>query len=313
MIHRPAALALSLFAALCVACDDGSAPSTLGPPTEDIGADLTSLITYEIRDGELAAPRAHKVSASLRADRDDAEGHALIWAHARTVFKSHLRWMTRFVVFTDGADETLASVQRRDGAPGEWSLAVDIEDALDEEGEVDLSDFSYTLVHELGHVIALNRDEVVPDPALSADPEDQDAFDAAQAACGRLFLDEGCARPDAYLQAFYEAFWADLAADFAPIDAIDDPDDEAEAVAAFHARHADLFFTEYAATNVTEDFAESWAHYVLGPGPRGDTTLDDKLAFFAEFEELADIRAELRAAGVARAVDLSEVELRAPR
>ena len=63
----------------------------------------------------------------------------------------------------------------------------------------------------------------------------------------------------------------------------------------FYAEHEDDFVSDYAATNVIEDFAESFMVYVIEDAPIGDSVAAEKLRFFEAIPELAAIRDRLRA------------------
>jgi len=113
-----------------------------------------------------------------------------------------------------------------------------------------------TDIHEFGHLLALNSRQIDP----YADEED----------CGTHYYEEGCAREGAYMYEFQKAFWDD-----------GDTDDE------------DNFVSEYAMTDVYEDFAESWSHFVVTERPEGDSVVERKIAFFYNYDELVMLRAEL--------------------
>lgn len=51
---------------------------------------------------------------------------------------------------------------------------------------------------------------------------------------------------------------------------------------------------DYAATNVVEDIAESFAAWVIEDDVSGDSMVADKLAFFDDYPELVAIRDRIR-------------------
>jgi len=138
-----------------------------------------------------------------------------------------------------------------------------------------------TLVHEWSHVFSLTSDQFEPETAF-ADP----------ALCATIQLLEGCALPEAYLWQFYERFWTAYSKH---------PDimNQAPAIAAdFYAANAGDFVSEYAATNLLEDFAESFTYFVrsddLADLPELSEVAVDKVQFFGEFAELVDLRDHMR-------------------
>lgn len=294
-----AALALPLLTPGCVddGADVGEATGTEAP--DGLADDLTALVSYTVTaSGDIRGRKLYAVSSDLEDAQQDEELQLAIWAEARTVFESHLRWVNTFVVFTDGADGTLAQVFTGQRDPTRWALAVDQEDALDENGEVGGDALTFTLVHELAHIVSLNAEQVELDADLAADPEDLDLIAAARADCDTYFLDEGCSLPDAYIYAFHEAFWTDLVDYEAIIDAIEDEAAQEEAIAAQYAETPERFVSEYAATNVAEDFAESFATFALEAHREGGLERDEKVKFFEQFPELVALRDDLQGAGL---------------
>ncbi|MEC8762510.1 MAG: hypothetical protein VXY40_07145, partial [Actinomycetota bacterium] len=59
--------------------------------------------------------------------------------------------------------------------------------------------------------------------------------------------------------------------------------------------HEEDFVSDYAATNVVEDFAESFMTFVLEPEPDDDTVIGQKLLFFWDRPEYVEIRDHVRA------------------
>ncbi len=313
---------LALVALLFSACEgaddedleDGDAStSPHGPAPEGLGDDLTALLTYAVvGSGELGATTLHDAPDDLQDQQEDAPVHRRIWALARTIFASQIRWVHAFVVFTDGPDETLASVFQIHGEPAQWALAVDIADALDANGDVGGTDFTYTLVHELGHIIALNADQIPVDPELAANPEDPDLLDEKRAACSTFFIEEGCTRPEAFLNTYYEQFWSDLDEASAQIEDIDDDAAREDAIEAFYEANPDRFVTAYAASNITEDFAESWSYFVLRAEPEGDAEKDAKVLYFYDYPVLVAAREDILSSGAMTGMSALERGLRAP-
>lgn len=158
----------------------------------------------------------------------------------------------------------------QDDDPQTWTLAVNLAWADDE------SELLATLIHEYGHLLTLNTEQVDPDVT----------------ACPRLDMDEGCADPDSVIEAYYEQFWQRYGVS-AP-----DADNDSDSVAQrFYDRHEADFVDEYAATNVGEDIAETWMTYVVEDHlPLGSGVVAQKLAFFQGYPDLVAIRDRIRAA-----------------
>jgi hypothetical protein len=115
-----------------------------------------------------------------------------------------------------------------------------------------------TLVHELAHVLTLRRADL----------------DAGAHTCAGVRIAIGCAADGSELAAWATEFWPD----------------PTQATTYDH----DDFVSEYAASGVHEDLAETFLSYVLGderdPSPR----VAAKLAFFDEHPDLAAVAQQVR-------------------
>lgn len=180
-----------------------------------------------------------------------------------------------FVVYDAPESDTMAAVWPADDLTT-WNAQVNTAWASDEQ------ELDQTLVHEFGHILTLSTGQL----------------DEFAEECPTLQLSYGCAEDGSYVLGFYDDFWADYGAD-APTEE-GASDDE---IAAFFRDNGsfETFVSEYAATSVVEDVAESWAEYVLAENP-GYTAEDDsgeqvwshKLRYFEQFPELVAERDRIR-------------------
>ena len=167
----------------------------------------------------------------------------------------------------DSSDsDTMAYVSRDLDDPTHWMLVANAAYADDADTLLQ------TLVHEYAHVLSLNVDQV---PESSGD-------------CDTLELSEGCALPTSFIFEYQTEFW-----DAYGPDAPGPDNDDSEVADAFYAEHEEDFVSDYAATNVTEDFAESFAAFVLEAEPDSDSPLAQKLDFFWRFPEFVEIRSHI--------------------
>ncbi|WP_395640320.1 NADH:ubiquinone oxidoreductase subunit 4 (chain M) [Pseudolysinimonas sp.] len=162
--------------------------------------------------------------------------------------------------------DTLAYVYQ-DEDPDYWILAANLATAEDRDLLV------ATLIHEYAHILTLSTDEF--DEAGTCAPEEEMA--------------EGCPAPDSAIAGFRDRFWAGY--DDAP--AVDNDDEDV--AYEFYLAHEDDFVSDYAATNLVEDVAESFMTYVLEESAEGSGVVAQKLQFFDEYPELAAIRERIRA------------------
>jgi hypothetical protein len=91
----------------------------------------------------------------------------------------------------------------------------------------------------------------------------------------------------AYLSRFCARFWRNRYPD-------ESSRDDADPASARYDEDPDAFVTDYAATDPSEDFAESFAYFVLDPAPSGTAEKDRKLQFFWHFPDLVRDREYLR-------------------
>ena len=155
-----------------------------------------------------------------------------------------------------------AYVYRRSGRTT-WALGV----------QAGMEDLDLVLVHEFGHLLTLNSTEFV---------------DVSSRKCTTYFSEgDGCARTASVAERFVGEFWDDEMIR----EAISDDNQLA-------AEYPSEFVDDYAATNPTEDMAETFATFVLTGRPSGDSVADDKIWFFWSDADMVALRAQIRANGV---------------
>lgn len=163
--------------------------------------------------------------------------------------------------------DTLAYVYQ-DRDPQYWSLVVNL--AIVDEPDL----LAATLVHEHAHVFSYAESQ----------------FDPRPTSCDTFETVEGCVLPDAYLWAFYEQFWAGYP-DHPDLENVD-----GDIAYEFYLQYEEDFVSDYAATNIGEDFAESFMTYVLEDDWSSSTPTGAKLSFFDRYPELVELREQMRAA-----------------
>ena len=147
--------------------------------------------------------------------------------------------MTQYRVGEAPQSPTLAYVYQDQGIR-QFTLALNLSAADDDVQLVS------TLVHEWSHVVSLSVDQFEPD-----------SLDGDGAGCETLALVHGCLTQDSYLWNFYESYWSDYAKHT-------EPESYSVVIAEeFFAEHQDDFVSAYAATNVLEDFAETFTVFVI--------------------------------------------------
>jgi len=248
----------------------------------------TILVTYSISGDEISDPVYEDVSPDLQNQQEDTATHQDIWYYFTTLIPADQRQaLAEYSVMTDGKDNLLAAVSQTYDDPALWNLEVDITDAND------TYNLTYTLIHEFGHLLTLNPDQVPPSTAVFNNPDDDNIYLQEFSACPDYFPGEGCAEPDSYINAFYNQFWPDIHGELQNINLEEDDDVYYQRLDDFYIKYQDQFVNDYAATNPEEDIAEAWSFFVLGPKPNGDTIADEKILFFYDYPELIQLREQI--------------------
>lgn len=212
----------------------------------------TIVANYEVRS-ELQLPPTASTRHQQYADK------------LRLVLPPQYRdYIDQFVVFTNHPDDIAAYVAvSSDGRNTTWMYGVSAEEinfAPNSESSVEL------MVHEFAHIFSL--DQLVSSRTPTTN-------------CPALYADMTCFAPGSYLDEFVTDFWDNqLLADLT--DARNSRNPERELLE-FYERYESEFVSDYAATDPSEDFAESFAWYVLDEPVRQGTVAADKVDFMDQF------------------------------
>lgn len=195
------------------------------------------------------------------------EKDAQVWDYLCSILPAAARQkIGEFRLFTDGYSNILAytsPLKREDGSTDNtrFSINIDYYDVFDENGNPrDWSKLTYTVLHEYGHVLL--EDETQIDLSVGTDTHDPAGF-----------------LPGSFRKAFYDRFWKDLG-----ITAVSDYEDNPTS-----------YVSRYGANYFYEDIADTFAVFVLGGKPEGNTVAEEKLRFFWEDAEMAALRRDIRA------------------
>lgn len=253
----------------------------LGNIVFGVPEDVNVLVTYSLQNDRPVNPVEGEPFTDQEADIiEDTAAHQVMWQEFAAIIPAENRQqIAEYGIFTDGVENTMAYVEPIPGNETQWKIVMDAVDAENKKEQ------RYTLIHEFGHVLTLNNNQVPFDTEAYADDI---AYEEAAQACSRFFTGEGCANANSYINDFYDAFWQDI---YAELPQDQDPD----AIYEFYEQYQDRFVTDYAATNPGEDIAESWTHFVVNERPSGDSIADQKVRFFYDYPELVSLRDKIRA------------------
>lgn len=225
-------------------------------------------------------------TAKAQLGEEVLEGY---WYVFSSMIPQEHRTTLKKIYWTDTGDDVVFGVGRDEENVQDTLLMIsdNIERYYTEEKAI--------LIHEYGHVLTLNEEQVPFDNVLSTEDdesgEDSEAIEEAKSECPTFYSNYGCMNEDSYLYHYYEAFWADKMDDFDEIDweAKDDYKD-------FFFTYEDEFFNSYQGTNPHEDIAEAFSFFVMLNSEEIEDNDDikyQKLGFFYDYDELVDLRAAI--------------------
>lgn len=220
-----------------------------------------TVLTFRVHNDRLKKIKTSHKNQFSSIIKNTKLQHELWQRFTQLIPPDNREMIKRFKIMTDGSDNTLGYVQQMYDE-NYWELALDYADAQN------LKDLYATLIHEYGHLFSLNSYEYIHTLNCRTDK----------------ILDV-CYKKEAYIYDFYEKFWQDdTIADWPGSSA-----SEKELIT-FYDEHFDEFVSDYATTDVTEDFAESWMYFILTEKPKRKLISDDKILFFYQYPELVELR-----------------------
>ncbi len=244
-------------------------------------ADLISMVNdreavlgiYQVKNNELIAKDPQWLLPMAKSSRQE-ELVLQIWDRVNALIPEELlSRVVEFAAVTDGKDNTMAYVYPVEELRA-WRLTIDYLDFLDAEGQLSFDLTDETLLHEFGHILSLNETQM--------DAE----------ATNTLELDEGKLTLDSYLNRFYQRFWREYEPE---LESKSSEGLTTEEQFDFYLAHETEFLNDYAATSPTEDFAETFAQFVLREQPTSTpSVVEEKLIFFYQFPELTKMRNQIR-------------------
>ncbi|WJE52214.1 recombinase family protein [Bacillus cereus] len=221
---------------------------------------------------------------------EDRDYHETLWGIYRTLIPSKYREnIKEFDIVTDGYDGIVAHVTPSMENPKDWVLSLDTLDS-----GVSIDEVMKTLIHETAHVLTLSDKQIPVDEKYLKAFEAEKDVSSYQNKCKNLFLQEGCAKADSYLNQFYNSFWKPIEQEWKEKQV----EISEEAQMQFFAEKHDQFVSEYGTTNVAEDIADTFTAFILQDSKKikeGAELKYKKIAFFYQFPELVKMRAEVLA------------------
>lgn len=202
---------------------------------------------------------------SRQATITDAED-ALVWDYICSILPEQARMkIGEFRLFTDGYSNILAytspmSNEDQTVDNTRFTICIDYYDVYDENGVPrDWSKLTNTVLHEYGHVLL--EDETQVDLSVGTGTHDPNGY-----------------IPGSFRKVFYDRFWKDL-----PASGVGD-----------YNENPTNYVSRYGANYFHEDIADTFAVFVLGGEPEGNTVAEDKLRFFWDDPDMVALRMSIR-------------------
>ncbi|PID82315.1 MAG: hypothetical protein CSB16_01760 [Clostridiales bacterium] len=231
-------------------------------------SDSIQLALYKVENGKITRDNLD-IQIDDNEDLSILNEHQKVWDKIEMIVPDeYMNMIDTYEISTDGFDEVIAYVDEEYNK--KWRISVDLKDILSEDGSF-YGDAMNTLVHELAHIISLNKEQMTDD-------ESDDSL---------YVVEEGTLKADAYLNQYYHRFWKDIIVEHSLVDGD-------EGLTEFFESRETEFVTEYAATNPEEDFAESFAYFVNGDKPTDNSVKSQKILFFYEYPEFVSMRDDIR-------------------
>lgn len=188
-----------------------------------------------------------------------------------------------YVSYREQNNPVLGAVWRtRANKEPTWVVGINT-NAADFENEKWKRDISITLIHELGHILTLNKTQI--------------KYVKSRKSCQKIYWSiMGCPYKEAYYTKFVDTFWdTDDRAHNASTSAETTGKDAAKRVRNYYKAHLTEFVVQYAATSPEEDLAESFVDFVLQAKPTNATLEKNrKILFFYQYPEFVLLRAQIR-------------------
>lgn len=259
--------------------DDG--PSNGPSGDHDHGSDGEAILTtYRINGDDIDKIKDHNVAAQYQSFQQDYAKHLEMWQFVTRLLPYEFRGrLVEFEIF-HGEDELLGYVAPiNDGDLSRWKFALAI-DAANNLEAINFKDlFTYVVIHEYGHVLTLNEEEI------------KSNFNN----CNTFEIQEGCPTVSAYINQNFQIGWADIYDEFEQLNEDEFGD--------FYEKYQNRFSSDYAATNPGEDVAEVFAFFITSEQPpRGNSIADQKIKSMYNQPYLVDLREKIRQNPTVRAL-----------
>lgn len=243
-------------------------------PSGEIG-ESGEITLYRIQGENIEKIKDYKVTGNDLKLQKDTNKHQEIWTLVKEIIPlSHRNRINEFVLYNGEKGESAGYVVQSSQDLSTWQMGIAIDYAY-EGGFNTNGELAYTIIHEFGHVLTLDKTQV--DSGIS------------ETDCGTFFTGEGCSREAAFINQSYNKYWKDIWTEFT------NAGEDQTKQEAFYTKYSSRFVTNYASTNPGEDSAEVFAVFVTSKDkPNGNTMADQKINLMYTYPELVSLRDYIR-------------------
>ncbi|WP_420602598.1 hypothetical protein [Flagellimonas sp.] len=230
---------------------------------------------YKVDGANITKQTDYKVSGTDLELQKDTNKHQEVWELVKKIVPtSYLSKMSEFMIFSGESSGTAGYVFPTENDLSKWQMGIAIDFAY-EGGFNAGGELAYTIIHEFGHILTLDIDQV--------------NVSISQSDCKNYFTGEGCAKTDSYINKLQTRYWADIWSEF---ESAQENEDKMEQ---FYQKHKERYVTAYASTNPGEDIAEVFATFVTRKGgPNGNSIAEQKIQLMYDHPELISFRDFIR-------------------
>ncbi|MBD3362232.1 hypothetical protein GF362_00755 [Candidatus Dojkabacteria bacterium] len=232
-------------------------------------------------------------------EKTDLQVNEQMWGIITNVIpENRIQNLSKFNLFTDGEKESLAGIYRDAYNLENFNFMIDYLDIY-QNSTINETLLEYATIHELGHIISLNSEQITITKSLytaKTIEEMEEMKGIAELLCTNYYAFDGCSKDNSYINSFVNTFWTEEQLNrLEEIYNADTDEEQNQLLNDFYWDYENDFVTLYALSAPTEDFAESFTHFITHERPEDTTFIkDQKTEFFYSFPELVDLRNDIR-------------------
>lgn len=250
---------------------DGNNGNSNNNQSNPVGTD-GEITLYSVHGEDISKIVDYQVSGQDLVYQQDLQEHQKLWRLVKKIVPLNYRdKIGEFLIYNGSVTETNGLSVQINNDLSKWKLGIAINYSNDDQQKL-----IYTIVHEFGHILTLNNDQI-----NTTIREDN---------CTTFYTDLGCSKSDSYLNQFQNQFWSDIWDSFLTAQG-----DGIMGIQSFYTTYSDRFLVQNSANNPKEDIADAFAIFVTREeAATGNSIAEQKIEFMYNFSELVSLRNYIR-------------------